>query len=93
MEDLDAEAPKSCDATRVSLGIRLADKKRGLADGSNIEHDLEVNFKHQGHKTYKVVIPKDIRLSLREDFLGDVESFSTEPANLYEVIFVFFIIS
>ena len=37
--------------------------------------------------------PKDIDMSLREDFFDDIESCSTKPANLDEVLFLFFIMS
>jgi len=37
--------------------------------------------------------PKDTILSLEDDFFDNVESCSTEPANLDEVIFLFYKIS
>ena len=85
MEDLDVEAPEFSGIIRESPGIRLVDKKRGLRDESDSKHDCEANFRHEGCKRHKTVTPTNIRVSLSDDFFYDMESCSTELANLDEV--------
>jgi len=41
---LHGKTPKFGGIIQESPGIRLVDKKRGLRDKSNSEHDFEVNF-------------------------------------------------
>jgi len=44
IEDLDAEALKSCDVACGSPGICVDDEKWGLIDRSDSKHDSEANF-------------------------------------------------
>jgi len=84
MDDLNGEAPESSGIIRESSGIHLVDKKWGLRDESDSEHDSEANFRH-GCKRHETVTPTNIGVSLGDDFFHDIESYSTEPANLDEV--------
>jgi len=68
-----------------SPGIRPIDKKWGLRDGSDSKYDFEVNFRHGGRKRCETMTPTNIRMSLGDNFFYDIESCSTEPANLDEV--------
>jgi len=82
MDDLDGKALKSDGIIRGSFGIRLVDKKWGLIDGSNSEHDPEANFRHRGCTRHETVIPINIGVSLRDGFFYDIKSCSTKPAIL-----------
>ena len=84
-EDSDVEGQKSCDDACASLGIHLTNRKWVLVKGSDSNPYFEVNFKHGGHKRRKIVIPRDARVSLGDDFFADLESCSAEPANLDDV--------
>ena len=48
MVDLDAEGPESSDDAHRSPGFHLADRKRGLVQGSDREPKSDVNFRHGG---------------------------------------------
>ena len=85
MDDLDGKEPESDGIIRESLGIRLIDKKWGLRDGSDSEYDSEANFKHGAHKRHETITPTNIGVILGDDFFNDIESYSTELANLDEV--------
>ena len=89
MDDLDGKAPESSDIIRGSPGIPLMDKKWCLRDGSGNESDFETNVKHAGHKKHETMTPTIVGGSLGDDFFHDIESCSTEPANLDEVTFLF----
>jgi len=93
IEDLDAETPKFHDNTCESPKIRLTDKERGLVEGSDSNHDSEVNIKYGGHNRRDTVTLRDTGVSLGDDFFDVVETSSNELANLDEVIFLFFIMS
>ena len=54
MDDLNVNAPKSSGTTRESPNIHLIDKKQCLVDGSDSEHDFEVNFKHGGARVSRL---------------------------------------
>jgi len=79
---MDDKVPKSGGIIRESPGIRLFKKKR---DGSDSEYDSGANFRHEGCKRCETITPTTIRGSLGDDFFDDIESCSTEPANLDEV--------
>jgi len=52
-----------------------------------------VNFRYGRHKRYEIMTPRDIGVTLGDDFFYDMESCSIEPTNLDEAIFLFFIIT
>ena len=85
IDNLNGKVPESSGTIRGSPGIHLIDRKWGLRDGSHNEHDSEVNFKHGGRKRHETITPTYIRVSLEDDFFDDIESCSTEAANLDEV--------
>ena len=85
MDDLDGKAPESGGIIRESPGIQLIAKKRGLRDGSHSEYDFETNFRHGEHKRHETITCTNIGVSLGDYFFDDIESSSTEPANLDEV--------
>jgi len=78
--------PESSGTIRESPGLRLVNKKWGLTDGSNNEHDFEANSRYGGPKRRETVSPIDIRVSLGDDFFNDIESCSTKSVNLDEVV-------
>jgi len=53
MDDLDVNMPESGGSIRESPSICVVSKKRGLSDGSDNEHNPEVNFRHGGHKRHE----------------------------------------
>jgi len=66
-------------------------KNGALNDGSDSQHDSEAKFVHGGRKRHETLTPTNIRLSLRDTFLIYIESCSTEPAKLGEVVLFYFL--
>ena len=91
--DLNVKVPDSYGTTREPLGVCLINKKRGRTGGNGSWHDFEANFRHVGCNTCETVSPIDNGVSLRDDFFDNRESCSTKPANLDELVFLYFIIS
>ena len=86
MDDLDGQAAQSLGIIRESLGIRPIDMTRNLINGSDSEYDSETNFRHEGRKRHGTITPTNIAMGRGYDFVYDIESCSTKPANLDEVI-------
>lgn len=80
--ELDAKGPKSSDDAHRSPIVHFADKKRGLAKGSDSELESETNFNHRGGKRHETVVPRYARVNFGGDFFYDIQSCSGEPANL-----------
>jgi len=59
--DLEAEGLESSDDTHRSPRVHLADRKRGLASGTDSEPKSEANFRHGGHKRRETVTPREAR--------------------------------
>ena len=68
MDDLGAKAPESSDIIQGSSGIPLMDKKQGLRDGNDSEHDSETNFRHEGRKKRETMTHTIIEGGLGDDF-------------------------
>ena len=60
MDDLDIKALESGGSFQESFYIHLINKKQGLSDGSDSEHDSEANFEHEGCKRHEIVTPTNI---------------------------------
>ena len=85
MADLNAEGLEFGDDAHGSPRVHLTERKQGLAPDSNSEAESEANFRHGGRKKRKIVIPRDAKINLGDDFFDDVHSCSGEPANLEDV--------
>lgn len=54
-------------------------------ESSDSEVEYEANFKHGGRKKRGTLPTRDIRVSLGDDFFGDIQSCSGEAANLEDI--------
>jgi len=68
MDDFDVKVLESDGIIRESPGIHLVDKKWGLGDGSDSDHDSEANFWHGVRKRHETVTSTNIEVSLGNGF-------------------------